>query len=243
MVTMKYFTISDCTSSCFEADVARFEPVSRPGACRKCAALPRGSGPPDTVRVKSPNPGDAVGSFESWVLGVTPQIPSSVAAVSCTSWGFGVIHVEVIATLGDAARQCLRLGSMVDKKGRPINEYRTFVATECIIRRGNKESQHWICPSCGALVYNYWPASAAPYTTVAALHEQLPIYEFGTMELLLREDILEQIPSSWQQLLSIKEIKVRTKSIDGLPADIKLWPTKEQLHDYKPNLPPWMKPN
>ena len=77
----------------------------------------------------------------------------------------------------------------------------------------------------------------------AELAAQLPIYAFGSMELLLSEPVLDLVPPKWRKLMKVKEIEVRTAPLDGLRADLRKWPTAEQLVGYQPNLPPWMKRN
>jgi hypothetical protein len=146
----------------------------------------------------------------------------------------------VLKAFGEAGERCLRLGTMVDAGGQPISEYRTFTGVEDVILRGNEKSQHRVCARCGAFVYNYWP-SEEPYVMAAELAAQLPIYAFGAMELFLSEPVLDQVPPRWRKLMKVKEIEVRTVPKDGLRADLRKWPTAEQLVGYQPNLPPWMK--
>lgn len=217
---MKYYALSDKTDSCFDANVAKFERIRRPGACQECSTLPAGCGPPETVVVKGR--------------------PLGVPAVSFTSWLFGVIHIRVLEALGDVGLKCLRLGNMKDMSGALISEYRTFSGVECVIPRGGSDSQHWVCSLCGALVYSCSPKKA-PYVTSSALAAQLPVYEFGMMELLIRADMFDRVGKNWRDLIKAREVQVKESPCDGLPAAIGLWPTKEQLIEYQPNLPPWMK--
>jgi len=156
--------------------------------------------------------------------------------LSFTSWGFGVVAVELLEFLGNDAASCLRLGKLGDASGSIIKEFRTFVGVERLILRGNRESEHRICKSCGALIYTYMPRES-PYLTAPQVVSGRAVYEIESMQLLVNESIRERIGDRWSDALMFYEVPVLESPLDGLPVDMGLWPTEEQLTGYQPNLP------
>lgn len=215
---MRYFEIADKIEQGFDPSVGKFENIRRPQGCRECSIFPKGRKPPD-VKVKNTSP---------------------EAVVSSTSWGFGLISVELLEFLGDEAASCLRLGNLADVNGNTIKEFRTFVGVERIILRGNPESEHWICKVCGALIYTYLPRES-PYVTPPQVASGRPVYEIEAMRLLVNESIRERIGNRWSEALLFYEVPILESPLDGLPFDIGLWPTSEQLVGYQPNFPKWKK--
>jgi len=215
---MRFFELADKLDAKFSPLVARGTNIRTPGGCGECSTLPKDCGPPDVVRVKNTSP---------------------AGVVLFTSWGFGVIAVELLEFLGNDAAQCLRLGRLANPNGDIIEEFRTFVGVERIILRGNRESEHRICKSCGALIYTYLPPES-PYVTAPQIASGRPIYEI-TMQLLVNESIRERIGDRWSDVLTFYDVPVLTSPRDGLPIDIGLWPNKDQVMGYQPNLPKWMK--
>lgn len=216
---MKYFEVADRTEGEFSPAVPRGTNLCRQGGCKGCSTLPNASGPPNVLKVKT----------------TTPE-----AVVSSTSWGFGVISVELLEFLGNEAASCLRLGNLADANGNIIKDFRTFVGVERIILRGNRESEHRICKVCGALIYTYVPRES-PYVTPPQVASGRPVYEIESMQLLVNESIRERIGDRWSEALLFYEVSVLESPLDGLPVDIGLWPTSEQLVGYQPNLPKWKK--
>jgi hypothetical protein len=216
---VRYFAATDITGTCFEASVPKFSQVLRPGACKECATLPRFQGPPDRVTVK--------------------RINRTKPAISFTSWVFGVIHIDFLNAI-DSTAQRLRIGDLFDAGGQKIEDFRTFTGMENVIPRGGKESQHRICSACGAFVYSA-STDIPVYVTTASLDFSIPLYEFGTMELLLREDLLNLVEENWKQAIDFTEIPVRDEPLDGLPPALSSWSHDSLLADYKPNLPSWMR--
>lgn len=214
---MRYFEVVDKRESKFSPFVPRGANIQRPGGCPECSTTPRDCGPPEVVKIEN---------------------TSRASVVSFTSWGFGVIAVELLEILGDAAAQCLRLGNLADANGDIIGGFRTFVGVERMIMRGNRDSEHRICKSCGALIYTYLPRDS-PYVTASQVTSGRPIYEIESMQLLVNESIRERIGVRWRDALEFFEVPVLKSVHDGLPLDIGLWPTQQQLEGYRENPPKW----
>ena len=217
---MNYFEIADRLDECVDAFVAKGTSIRRPGGCHECATLPKDGSPPDVLKVK--------------------DITSPVGVVSHTGWGYGVVAVELLQFLGDDAAQNLKLGRLVDPTGEIIEEYRTFVGVERVVLRGDQTSLHRICKSCGALAYTYLPR-ASPYVTAPQVASCRSIYAIEFMQLMVNETIRDRIGKRWSDLITFYEVPVLATPRDGLPVDFGLWPNEEQLIDYKPNLPKWVK--
>jgi hypothetical protein len=215
---MRYFEIVDSLGTGFAPLVERFQSVRRPGGCKTCSTLPKSAGPPDILRVKAKS--------------------SDTGIVSFTSWGFGIIAVELLDFLGAEATRCLRVGRLADSTGELIPDFRTFVGVERIILRGDVQSEHRICQSCGALVYTYLPRTA-PYVTAPTVAKGMPIFEIESMRLLVSEIVRDRIGSRFAAAIAFDEVEVATSPRDGLPVELDLWPIAGQLSHYKPNPPKW----
>lgn len=218
---MKYFHVVDSLDEEFHPFVPRFTNIKTPGGCKECCTIPAGGRPRDALKVT--------------------EIPSPVGPVCFTTWGFGVVAAELLEFLGDEAAECLRLGRLADPNGQLIEGFRTFVGVERVILRGNMESEHRLCKSCGAMIYTYVPRNS-PYVTAAQVASRRPIYEAESMTLLVDEATRDRIGYRWSDLLTFYDIPVLDSPRDGLPARLDLWPSPEDLAGYKPNPPKWMKP-
>lgn len=216
---MRYYEIENRSDAHFSPAVPRGTNIKTPGGCPQCCKLPLGIGPPDIVQVK-----------DSEVNGV----------VLTTSWGFGVVSIELLELLGKDEIDCLKLGKLAVPSGNIINEYNTFVGVERVILRGNRESEHQICIACGSLIYTYLPRES-PYLTLSQVTSGRSIYEIESMQLLVNESIRERIGDRWSDKISFYEVPILAAPLDGLPIDLRLWPTSEQLVGYKPNPPSWKK--
>ncbi len=216
---MQYFKIESQLGDNLSPAVPRGTNLRRPGGCLECSTIPKDCGPPEVLRVKTPLPG---------------------GVVSSTSWGFGVIAAEFLDVLGNEAASCLRLGNLADANGQIIKEFRTFVGVERILLRGNLKSEHWICSSCGACIYVYTPRES-PYVTTFEVKSCRPVYEIESMRLLVNETIRERIGDRWAEALTFNEVPILDSPLDGLPVEMGLWPTAEQVEGYQPNLPKWKK--
>lgn len=212
---MRYFEIENKTDERFSPAVAKGTNLRRPGGCSECSTIPKNAGPPEVLKVKLPSPN---------------------GPLSHTSWGFGVISVELLDYLGKETSSCLKLGKLADSAGNVLDNVRTFVGIERIFLRGNRESQHRLCSRCGALIYTYLPRTS-PYLTPSQVASGLPIYEIESMQLLVNETIRERIGDRWSDALSFYDVPVLESPLDELPIDLGLWPTAEQLVGYQPNLP------
>jgi hypothetical protein len=211
---MRYFEMANIADDCFGAQVAKHQRIRVPGGCERCETLPAQAGPPDIVLV--PNR-------------VPPQ-----GVLLHTSWGFGVIRRDLLDCLSGESGY-LRLGKLAGPQG-VFEDYRTFVGARRVFFRGNKASEHFICPVCRHLIYFYLPR-ASPYIMESAVSEGLPIYEVESMQLLVNETIRDRIGDRWRSLIKFHPVPIRTTPIDGLPATLDMWPTAEQLEDYTPNPP------
>jgi hypothetical protein len=217
---MLYYEVHDRTDDSFGACAGRHERIVTPGGCRECGTLPRGGGPPEVLAVRACR---------------------TTAVKLFTSWGFGVIRRDLVELLGPEAVDCLRLGRLVTCEGRSVDGYQTFIGKERVVLRGNSDSQHRVCARCGALLYTYLPRNA-PYVTPSSVESRRPIYEITAMQLLVSEVVRERIGDHWIDQLQFFEVPVRSEPLDGLPTDLGLWPTAEQLVGYRPNLPRFRQP-
>lgn len=212
---MKVFEVVSKSECGFEAVVGRLENIQRPGACCVCSTLPKDCGPPAMLPV---------------------HVGSTADVLSFTSWGFGVIAVDFLELLEKCDAGCLKLGKLTDPDGNVIERFRTFVGSERIVLRGSSESQHRICPSCGALLYTYLPRGS-PYVTAFQVASGRAAYEIESMQLLVGENIRERIGDRWCDLISFYEVPIVTSPIDGLPCNIGLWPIADQLANYQLHFP------
>lgn len=213
---MRYFELVDKLDSKLRPHVARGTNIRTPGGCAECSTLPQNGSPPDALPIA--------------------DVPHG-AILSFTSWGFGVIARELLELLGDESVRCLKLGQLVDAKGSVVNGFCTFVGVERVFLRGSAESQHHLCNTCGALMYTYLPRES-PYLTPPQVASGRAIYEIESMQLLVNE----RIGNRWPDALTFYEVPLLNSPLDGLPADLALWPSPSQLADYIPNPPRWMSP-
>lgn len=217
---MRYFELVDKLDTKFRPHVARGTNIRTPRGCAECSTLPQNASPPDALPIA--------------------EVPHG-AMLSFTSWGFGVIARELLELLGDEGVDCLKLGQLVDAKGGVVNGFRTFVGVERVFLRGSAESQHHLCKACGVLIYTYLPRES-PYLTPPQVASGRAIYEIESMQLLVNERIRERIGNRWSDALTFYEVPLLDSPLDGLPADISMWPSPSQLADYKPNPPKWVSP-
>lgn len=218
---MKYFEITDRLDSEFSPDVPRGTNIKTPGACQECCTTPNEGRPPDVLKVK--------------------EIPSKVSVFSFTTCGFGVIATDLLEAMGNDAARGLRLGKLADRKGEVLDGFRTFVAVERIILRGREQSLHHVCKSCGAMIYTYVPRES-PYVTAEQVASRRAIYGIESTGLLVDEELRDRIGERWSDLIVFDEVPVLDSPRDGLPARLQLWPSQDDLKNYKPNLPKWMNP-
>jgi hypothetical protein len=138
----------------------------------------------------------------------------------------------------DAGR-LLQLGRLVDPHGKELSNYRTFTGRHTVLRRGGPESQHWICGTCGSLLYTYVPRDA-PYVTAPSVASGHAIYETSA-ELLVSDEVRDRIGDRWPHALRVWEVPVAPPQ-DGLPEDLTPWPTPEQRIGYKRTAPDFRRP-
>lgn len=215
MVNVNYYYLQDIPEHEFSADVPRGTSIVRPGSCKACGFVPVGIAP------KSPLP-------------VRPEHRRMRSMFSGTTWGFCVIHDDLVAAMGDEVLPYLLFGTMVTPNGARVEKYRTVRAIEQVVMRDSANSVHRVCDLCGALRYTGWPGDA-PYVMSWNLKSQAPVYEVEGESLLVREDVRARIGNRWSDVIRFHPVPVLDMPRDGLPAELDIIPTAKQLAGYRPN--------
>ena len=215
---MRYFYIQNRLDQSFDAGVPKFTNIVRPGGCRACAFVPLGVPPPSPLIVR-------------------PDVRKMRAIFTSTIWGFCVAHVDLLEALGEEVRSRLLLGTMNLESGQPVSDYRTVRAVELVVMRDGPRSVHRVCEVCGALRYTPWPTEPR-YIMRQSVRPGAAIYEVEAESLLVREDVRERIGDRWAKAIAFNEVPIATEPRDGLPAELDVHPTPEQLKGYEPNYTP-----
>jgi hypothetical protein len=211
----RYYMLVERMDQTFDAAVKKFESIYRPGGCRACSGYPVGIAPPSPLRVRL--------SHGKRMQAVFPG----------TSWGFCVAHVDLIECLGDEVREHLLFGTLAWEHGGFVEDYKSLACRHRVLIREGPRSVHRVCPSCGMLVYTCWP-DERPYVVRHALRAELPVYEYDSLALLIREDLHPRIAGRWTDL-KLNQVEIVDTPKDNLSVELDLWPTPEQLVGYKPN--------
>lgn len=134
------------------------------------------------------------------------------------STGLGIAHVKFLDALGrELVLKSLRLGRILETRGRPLPDFRTFQAVSFATIRGGPTSKVRRCEVCRAILY----APVKMHHLVGSASEYKGL--LGTNlagSLIADEDAVDKIPAMRLKNLGISKLRVVNDPLDGKPANL-----------------------
>lgn len=125
----------------------------------------------------------------------------------------GICKRQLLESLGvDNVNTCLQLGKVYSPEGIVLPSWCSFLGAHRCLLRGSKNARYKSCEHCGYIEYyvdDFW-TSLWP-----AIEDVPPILDFMG-SLVLRQDLVDQVPKSMIKQLGSKTIQFPLRCPDGI---------------------------
>jgi len=144
-----------------------------------------------------------------------------------------VMHIELFELLGSEFKESMETQTVSLSHGHRLADYIAIRArTQILIRGGPSSTAKGYCDLCGNLFY--WPLPfESRHLLRRSIEDLLPVYGGSVVALVIREDILNRVPTSQLTGIQIYELPIRDVAEDGLPEEIGTRVTSEQRKRYE----------
>ena len=145
------------------------------------------------------------------------EYPHHVITGSVWDIGVKIFHIDFIEQIKPYLAHYV-LGKCYDEKNKLIKQYVTCYGRDYIVARGNKQSNYYVCKSCGAVSSSGW--HGMQYTLREYLSDPL-IYQNVSCSMFIDDDLALKLDfSAWPDAV-LEPIAIKDEPMDGqcLPCD------------------------